>query len=122
MGAGALRWRCARCDVSVGRLDGEVTPFPPTWSESHGSAFCLICSRAMAGDAAMDTAPAASSREDRVRLRRDAVIEFELGRVPEAPNRAIASSCRTSASAVKTVRDALEHTERAAVPAVHDGG
>ena len=109
----AVRWTCARCDVSVGMIDGGPSQLPATWSRSGDSTFCLACSRAEAGDAALDSAPAASSREERVRLRRDAVIEFEVARTPEAPNRAIANACHTSAGTVKTVRDALEGTSPA---------
>jgi len=64
----------------------------------------------------MDSAPLASSREDRVRLRRTALIEFEIGRVPEAPNRAIALACRTSSAAVAAVRDELERSTATAPP------
>jgi hypothetical protein len=56
----------------------------------------------------MESAPAASSREDLVRLRRTALIEFEIRRAPEAPNRTIALACRTSSGAVAAVRDELE--------------
>lgn len=58
----------------------------------------------------MESAPAASSREDRVKLRRTALIEFEIGRVPEAPNRTIALACRTSSGAVAAVRGQLERS------------
>ena len=56
----------------------------------------------------MDSAPAASSREELVRLRRTALIEFEIGRAPEASNRAIALACRTSSATVAAVRTDLE--------------
>lgn len=56
----------------------------------------------------MDSAPEASSREDRVKIRRTALIEFEIERAPEAPNRTIASACRTSPAAVAVVRGKLE--------------
>lgn len=108
MTADAVRWSCARCDVSVGRIDGEVTKLPESWSWSDGGIYCLSCSRARAGEEAMESAPASSTREDRVRLRRTALIEFEIGRAPEAPNRTIALACRTSSGAVAVVRDELE--------------
>jgi hypothetical protein len=108
MAADAVRWSCARCEVSVGRIDGEPTLLPATWSRAAGQILCLGCSRAEAGEAAMDSAPAATSREDRVRLRRTALIEFEIGRAPEAPNRTVANACRTSIAAVAAVRDKLE--------------
>ncbi len=108
MAAEAVRWSCVRCEVSVGRIDGEPTMLPASWSRSGGQILCLACSRAQAGEAAMESAPAASSRDDLVRLRRTALIEFEIGRVPEAPNRTIALACRTSSAAVAIVRDELE--------------
>jgi hypothetical protein len=110
MAADAIRWSCTRCEVSVGRIDGEPTLLPATWSRSGGQVLCLTCSRAEAGEAAMDSAPAAISREDRVRLRRTALIEFEIGRAPEAPNGTIARACRTSSGAVAAVRDELERS------------
>lgn len=58
----------------------------------------------------METAPASSTREERVRLRRGALIEFEIGRAPEAPNRTIALACRTSSAAVAAVRNRLERS------------
>lgn len=108
MGAAAVRWSCARCDVSVGRIDGSAMPLPDTWTRSDGAIHCLNCSRALVGEAAMDAAPPASSREERSRLRRDAVIRFEISRAPLAPNRVIAHACRTSLITVATVRRALE--------------
>ena len=55
----------------------------------------------------MDSAPASSTREERVRLRRTALIAFEIDRAPEAPNATIARACRTSSAAVAAVRDGL---------------
>ncbi|HEY2055928.1 MAG TPA: hypothetical protein VGH14_18495 [Solirubrobacterales bacterium] len=113
MPASAIRWTCARCDVSVGQLDGRPTDLPATWSRSGGSTYCLACSRALAGEAATDSAPEAASREELARVRRDAVIEFEIGRLPSAPNRTIAQACRTSPITVAHVRTSLEGTAHA---------
>lgn len=110
MAADACRWSCARCAVSVGRIDGVPTTLPPSWSQADDEAFCLTCSRARAGEAAMESAPAESSREDRVRLRRTALIRFEIGRVPEASNRVVALACRTSGATVAAVRDEMEQS------------
>ncbi len=115
MAAAAVRWSCARCEVSVGRIDGEPSLLPASWSRGTEEILCLTCSRARAGETAMDAAPAASSREDRVRLRRTALIEFEIDRAPEAPNRTIALACRTSSAAVAAVRTELAR-DGAAVP------
>jgi hypothetical protein len=39
-----------------------------------------------------------------VRIRRTALIEFEIRRSPEAPNRTIARACHTSPAAVAAIR------------------
>jgi uncharacterized 2Fe-2S/4Fe-4S cluster protein (DUF4445 family) len=120
MSADAIRWSCARCDVSVGRIDGEVTRLPDSWSRTEEEVYCLSCSRARAGEVAMDSAPASCTREERVRRRRKALIEFEIGRAPEAPNRTIALACRTSSAAVVAVRNELERATATAAPADFD--
>lgn len=110
MAGAAVRWSCDRCDVSAGRIDGKPAKLPESWARSGGGIFCLSCSRALAGEAAVDSAPPTSSREDRTRIRRKALIEFEIGRAPEAADRTIALACRTSNAAVATVRDELERS------------
>jgi hypothetical protein len=107
MNADAIRWECARCSVSVSHMDGRRAALPTGWTEAGDRSFCLSCSRALAGDEAMETAPADSSRQDLVKLRRSALIEFEIRRAPEAPNQSIARACRTSTGAVTAVREAL---------------
>jgi len=107
MTAGAVRWSCARCGVSVGRIDREPSTLPTSWTHAEQKIFCLTCSRARAGEAAMESASDDRSREDLVRIRRTALIEFEIGRDPEAPNGAIAKACRTSSMAVATIRDTM---------------
>ena len=118
MTVGAVRWSCARCGVSVGRIDREPTELPDSWTRCGEGTFCLTCSRARAGEAAIESGAEDRSREDMVRIRRTALIEFEIRRSPEAPNGTIARACRTSSSAVAIVRDtmvagtaSLEHRE-----------
>lgn len=112
MATEAIRWSCARCEVSVGRIDGKPSLPPASWSRADGQLLCLTCRRTQAGEAALDSAPAAVSREDLARLRRTALIVFEIGRVPEAPNRTVALACRTSSAAVAAVRDEMERTSQ----------
>jgi hypothetical protein len=88
-------------------MDGEPIGLPDTWTRPDGQSFCLSCSRARAGEMAMDAVPDTTSLEDRVRVRRTALIEFEIGRMPAAPDRAIATACRTSSGAVAAVRGGL---------------
>ena len=107
MTPGAIRWSCARCGVSVGRIDGKRVALPPTWTRLEEEIFCLSCSRALAGDAAMQSAPADCSREDRIRIRRRGLIEFEINRSPDAADRTIAQACHTSAGAVAAIREAV---------------
>jgi hypothetical protein len=103
----SIRWSCTRCGVSVGQMDGEPTELPASWSRAEDQVLCLTCSRAQAGETAMDAVPDTVPREDRVKLRRTALIEFEIDRAPEAPNATIARACRTSSAAVKAVRDGV---------------
>lgn len=107
MSADAVRWSCARCGVSVGRIDREPTALPGSWTEVGEEIFCLTCSRARAGEAAIKSAAEGRSPEDLVRIRRTALIEFEIRRAPEAPNRTIARACRTSNSAVAIIRNEM---------------
>ena len=78
---------------------------PPSWTQSEDGIFCLSCSRAMAGDAALDAAPAESTHEERSRIRRRALVEFEIERDPDGSDRAIAQACRTSKAAVTAIRN-----------------
>ncbi len=105
MAADSIRWECARCGVSAGRIDGGRSALPASWTGAGERTFCLSCSRALAGEAAEESAPAGSSRDDLARIRRRGLIEFEIQRAPEAPNQAIARACRTSAGAVAAVRE-----------------
>jgi len=106
MTADSIRWECARCAVSAGRLDGERSALPANWTGAEQGPFCLSCSRALAGEAAQDSAPEDCSRDDLVRIRRTGLIEFEIRRAPEAANRTIAQACHTSTGAVAAVREA----------------
>jgi len=106
MAASAVRWSCVRCRVSAGRIDGERVALPATWTRAEEGTLCLSCSRALAADAAIESAPDESSREDLTRIRRTALIEFEISRSPDAPNRTIAQACRTSTGAVAAIREA----------------
>jgi hypothetical protein len=116
MAARAVKWTCSRCGVSVGRIDHKPADLPLTWTKAGVRKFCLSCSRALAGDMAMDSAPAGCSREDLVRIRRDALIEFEIGRAPEAPNGAIARVCHTSTAAVASIRAGLTDPTEGVAP------
>jgi len=118
----ATSWTCDGCAVSVSRIDGESAPLPAGWESSVEGRFCLACSRTRAAEAALDSAPRDSTRDERVKLRRVALIEFEVRRVPELPDSAIARACRSSAAAVAATRrrigapepDALSPRRRAA--------
>jgi hypothetical protein len=103
----AKSWTCDRCGVSVGRIDGERTALPSTWSSSPDGLFCLLCRRERAADAALDAAPTDSTRDTRARMRRAALIEFEVRRTPGHPDSSIAKVCRSSVSAVTEARRRL---------------
>jgi hypothetical protein len=104
----ATKWTCARCGVAVGRMDGAPVPFPETWARERSETYCLGCRRDRAATAALDDAPEDSSVEVRAKLRRAALIEFEVSRRPDHNDGAIARACRSSVSAVAAARQRLE--------------
>jgi len=102
----ASKWTCAQCGVSVSRIDGEPTPFPATWASSAEGLHCLGCRRERAADAGVEAA-GDSPVAVRAKLRRTALIEFEVGRTPDHTDGAIAKACRTSVSTVAKARSRL---------------
>jgi hypothetical protein len=93
--------------VSAGRIDGAPTPLPDSWAKAKGGQLCLVCRRERAAEAALQAAPSDSSRESRAKLRRTALIEFEVRRTPSHTDGAIAKACRSSVTAVSKARQRL---------------
>jgi hypothetical protein len=104
----APRWTCDSCGVSVSHAELAAVPLPSGWTTGPDGDFCLGCRRQRAAEAAVDGAPANTNRDTRVRLRREALVEFEVRRAPDRPDNSIAQACRTSASAVVTARQKLQ--------------
>jgi hypothetical protein len=100
----ARKWTCDGCGVSVGQIDGTPIRLPSTWMSSAEGRFCLICRRERAAEAALDAAPSDSPVSARAKLRRAALIEFEVSRTPDHPDGVIARACSTSVSAVSRAR------------------
>jgi hypothetical protein len=103
----AKKWTCDGCGVSAGRIDGEPVALPDTWVASADGRFCLVCRRDRAAEAALESAPG-SPVDARAKLRRAALIEFEVSRTPDHPDGVIARACRTSVTAVTRARRRLE--------------
>lgn len=104
----ARKWTCDGCGVTTSRIDREPVPLPATWIQSTDGRFCLVCRRQRAAEAALDAAPSDSPRDARAKLRRAALIEFEVIRTPEETDGTIARACRTSAAAVTRTRRRLQ--------------
>jgi hypothetical protein len=104
----AKKWTCEGCGVSAGHIDGESVPMPSNWVAGSEGVFCLICRRERAAEAALDAAPSDSPVATRAKLRRAALIEFEVSRTPDHTDGIIARACRTSVSAVTRARRRLE--------------
>lgn len=102
------KWTCDECGVSISRMDGERVELPENWARSTEGIYCLICRRERAARAALDAAPADSTLEARAKLRRAALIEFEVMRRPEEGDGVIAKTCRSSVSAVASARRRLK--------------
>jgi hypothetical protein len=104
----ATGWTCDGCGVTAGNVDREPVPLPPTWIETEAGRFCLVCRRQRAAEAALEAAPSGSPVAARAKLRRAALIEFEVSRTPEQTDGTIARACRTSAAAVTRARRRLQ--------------
>ena len=103
----AKRWTCDSCGVSVGRMGGEKVELPDSWTSDGDGTYCLICRRERAAQAALDAAPE-GTLEDRAKLRRAALVEFEVRRRPNHGNGEIAKACRSSVAAVVAARKRLK--------------
>jgi hypothetical protein len=104
----ATKWTCNGCGVSVSRIGGERVALPESWTRVSEGTFCLLCRRERAAQAALDEAPSDCPLEARAKLRRAALIEFEVKRRPDHGDGAIAKACRSSVSAVAAARRRLE--------------
>jgi hypothetical protein len=104
----AKKWTCDHCGVSVSNLDGERVELPESWAASKEGTFCLLCRRERAAQKALESAPKDSGLEDRAKLRRAALVEFEVRRRPAHGNGEIAKACRSSVAAVVAARKRLK--------------
>lgn len=105
--ATAKKWTCENCDVAVSQIGGERVELPDTWVSSEEGTFCLNCRRERAAQQALDSAPD-RPLEERAKLRRAALIEFEVRRRPSHGNGEIAKACRSSVAAVVAARKRLK--------------
>jgi len=103
----AKKWTCDECGVAVSRVGGEQVTLPDTWVSGTEGTFCLICRRERAAQAALNSAPEDTTVDQRAKLRRAALIEFEVSRRPDHGDGAIAKACRSSVSAVAAARQRL---------------
>ena len=106
--ATAKKWTCDHCGVSVSRMGGGRVTLPEAWIRSEEGTFCLLCRRERAAEAALEAAPSDCPVEQRAKLRRAALIEFEVSRRPDHGDGAIAKACRSSVSAVAAARQRLK--------------
>jgi hypothetical protein len=103
----AKKWGCDGCGVTVSHVDGAPMPLPDAWVSSTEGRFCLICRRERAAEAALGSAPDRPIAA-RAKLRRAALIEFEVRRTPDHADGTIARACRTSVVAVAQARRRLQ--------------
>jgi hypothetical protein len=104
----AKKWTCDHCGVSISQMDGAKVELPDTWDANAEGTYCLICRRERAAQAALDSAPEDSTIDARAKLRRAALIEFEVSRRPDHGDGIIAKACRSSVSAVAAARRRLD--------------
>ena len=105
--AGAA-WSCARCEMTVSFLPDATDPkLPSSWSEEGGKLYCLSCRRDLAGEAGVEAMTEETPGAERVKVRTDARLEFEIRRDLERTDSQIARSCKTSTARVRQVRERL---------------
>jgi len=104
----AKKWTCDDCGVTVSRVGGGQVALPQSWTRSAKGTYCLHCRRERAAQAALDAAPEDCALEERAKLRRTALIEFEVQRRPGHGNGEIAKACRSSVAAVVAARKRLK--------------
>lgn len=105
--ATAKKWVCDSCGVAVSRVGGERVALPESWERGPEGTFCLGCRRERAAALALEAA-ADSPLAERAKVRRSALIEFEVRRRPHETDGAIAKSCRSSVAAVAAARRRLK--------------
>jgi hypothetical protein len=103
----AAKWTCDGCGVSAGRIDGKPVRLPDCWASTEEGRFCLVCRRERAAEAALEAAPDDCPVATRAKLRRAALIEFEVSRTPDQADGTIARACRTSVATVTKARRRL---------------
>jgi hypothetical protein len=106
--ATAHKWTCSGCGVSTSRSDEAAAPIPESWDSCAEGDFCLGCRRRRVSEAAVESAPEDCNRDKRAKLRRAALLEFEVQRDPDRTNGSIAKACRSSIAAVAAARQKLD--------------
>jgi hypothetical protein len=81
---------------------------PVTWAKQDGLLYCLGCRRDRAGEAGLEGIDESASRQQRIQVRSQARIAFEIDRDPERPDNQIANVCRTTTVAVRKARARLD--------------
>ena len=107
-GQGAAAWTCARCEMTVSFSPEVERPrLPTTWVKEDGELYCLSCRREMAGEAGLAAVSDDTPSQERLKVRAQARIEFEIQRDPGRADNVIANACSTSTVAVRRARDRL---------------
>jgi hypothetical protein len=101
------KWSCARCGVVASFSSQGAGQEPEGWAREGGEWRCLNCRR----EEAMDLASIETDTEGK-RVRRRALIEFELLRDPVARDQQIAKRARCSVNLVGPVREELRNARK----------
>lgn len=107
-----VSWTCDRCAVTIRWMEGrEREDLPAGWTADEQGTHCLQCRRSLAAEAAC-IGVEGTTREDRAKLRRQALIDFEIMRAPDRPNGEIAKAVSCSVPAVVKARRRLEEAAK----------
>ncbi|MFN2612585.1 MAG: hypothetical protein ABR536_04350 [Solirubrobacterales bacterium] len=98
-------WTCAGCDVTVSHPSETAPEQPGGWAKTGSTWLCLRCRR----EEIMDQAAAKNGAEGWA-PRRQALIEFELLRDPEATEVEVAKRAQCSSATVRKIRRAMRES------------
>jgi hypothetical protein len=102
-------WTCSDCGVRVSFAPGAVSASPQNWIEDASGWHCLGCRRQAAMAATAGDGDGSISQQ-----RRQALVEFEILRDPEARDFEIAKRAKCATSRVRPIRKALVQSGRLA--------
>jgi len=92
--------------MTVQWMIGHDAPAQPAhWAVEDGELHCLACRRDRAAEAGTEHLPEDTPLNERVKLKAQARLDFEVNRDPDRGDGEIAKACRSTVAGVKKARE-----------------